>query len=137
MTSTSNRTRSVRHNFDQAKLKTYLDTIAPRCIPGCDIRECTMSVRQFNAGQSNPTYLLSFHPSSRNSTSTASDEETRCVLRKRPHGVNVASAHNVAREYAVLKALGEDSWALRRVEPRTVQLDEVDATYQSTVVVVD
>ena len=52
-----------------------------------------LSVRQFTGGASNPTYLL-----------TAG--EARYVLRKKPPGQLLASAHQVDREYRVMKALG-------------------------------
>lgn len=48
---------------------------------------------KFNAGQSNPTYLLT--------TST-----NRFVLRAKPPGTLLKSAHQVDREYRVMKALG-------------------------------
>lgn len=52
-----------------------------------------LTVRQFAGGQSNPTYLL-----------TAGDREY--VLRRKPPGPLLASAHAVDREYRVLSALG-------------------------------
>lgn len=55
-----------------------------------------LSVRQFKGGQSNPTYLLI--------TPTR-----RYVLRRKPPGQLLASAHAVDREYRVLNALGEHS----------------------------
>jgi aminoglycoside phosphotransferase (APT) family kinase protein len=55
---------------------------------------CT--VRQFKGGQSNPTYLLE--------TPTR-----RYVLRRKPPGTLLASAHAVDREYRVIRALGEGS----------------------------
>lgn len=51
-------------------------------------------VRQFQGGASNPTYLL-----------TAGD--SRYVLRKKPPGQLLPSAHQVDREYRVMKALGD------------------------------
>ncbi len=53
-----------------------------------------LSVRQFQGGASNPTYLL-----------TAGD--ARYVLRKKPPGQLLPSAHQVDREYRVMKALGD------------------------------
>lgn len=50
------------------------------------------SIRQFNAGQSNPTFLLE----------AASG---RYVLRAKPPGVLLKSAHQVDREFRVMKAL--------------------------------
>jgi aminoglycoside phosphotransferase (APT) family kinase protein len=52
-----------------------------------------LSVRQFKGGQSNPTYLL-ITPSH------------RYVLRRKPPGQLLASAHAVDREYRVITALG-------------------------------
>jgi aminoglycoside phosphotransferase (APT) family kinase protein len=49
-------------------------------------------VRQFEGGQSNPTYLIE-------------GRERRYVLRKRPPGVLLESAHQVGREYRIMKAL--------------------------------
>ena len=53
-----------------------------------------LSVRQFKGGQSNPTYLLS-------------TPGKRYVLRRKPPGQLLASAHAVDREYRVLNALGQ------------------------------
>lgn len=55
--------------------------------------EGPLSVRQFKGGQSNPTYLL-ITPAK------------RYVLRRKPPGRLLASAHAVDREYRVLSALG-------------------------------
>jgi aminoglycoside phosphotransferase (APT) family kinase protein len=52
-----------------------------------------LELRQFSGGQSNPTYLLT-------------TPERRYVLRRKPPGVLLASAHAVDREYRVLAALG-------------------------------
>jgi aminoglycoside phosphotransferase (APT) family kinase protein len=51
-----------------------------------------LKIDQFVGGQSNPTYLL-----------TAGDH--RYVLRKRPHGMLLPSAHAIDREYRVMSAL--------------------------------
>jgi aminoglycoside phosphotransferase (APT) family kinase protein len=55
-----------------------------------------LSVRQFKGGQSNPTYLLG-------------TPGRRYVLRRKPPGTLLASAHAVDREYRVIRALGEGS----------------------------
>jgi aminoglycoside phosphotransferase (APT) family kinase protein len=55
-----------------------------------------LSIRQFRGGQSNPTYLLS-------------TPAQRYVLRRKPPGALLASAHAVDREYRVIRALGEYS----------------------------
>jgi len=52
-----------------------------------------LSIRQFKGGQSNPTYLLS-------------TPSRRYVLRRKPPGQLLASAHAVDREYKVITALG-------------------------------
>lgn len=56
--------------------------------------EGPLGIRQFRGGQSNPTYLL-ITPAK------------RYVLRRKPPGELLASAHAVDREYRVLSALGE------------------------------
>src|SRR5687767_6504898 len=53
-----------------------------------------LEIRQFEGGQSNPTYLL--HTSDRD-----------FVLRKKPPGHLLPSAHQVDREYRVMTALGD------------------------------
>ena len=73
------------HRFDEAKLATYLEG----AIPGF---AGPMEVTQFKGGQSNPTYLLT--------TPTR-----RYVLRKKPPGKLLASAHQIEREYKVIEAL--------------------------------
>ena len=52
---------------------------------------------QFGAGQSNPTYLLQ--------CTKATGEQTKLVLRRKPPGELLPSAHDVAREHRVLAAL--------------------------------
>jgi aminoglycoside phosphotransferase (APT) family kinase protein len=52
-----------------------------------------LEIRQFRGGQSNPTYLLS-------------TPGRRYVLRRKPPGQLLASAHAVDREYRVITALG-------------------------------
>ena len=49
-------------------------------------------VKQFNHGQSNPTFLLSIGP-------------FKCVLRKRPPGKLLRGAHAVDREYMIQSCL--------------------------------
>jgi aminoglycoside phosphotransferase (APT) family kinase protein len=55
--------------------------------------EGPLEIRQFRGGQSNPTYLLS-------------TPGRRYVLRRKPPGQLLASAHAVDREYRVITALG-------------------------------
>lgn len=73
------------HRFDESALANYL---AER-IEGFD-GDCT--IRQFLGGQSNPTFLVD--------TSSAS-----YVLRKKPPGKLLPSAHAVDREFRVISAL--------------------------------
>jgi aminoglycoside phosphotransferase (APT) family kinase protein len=69
-----------------------------------------MTVRQFAFGQSNPTYLLS----------TA---DKQFVLRKKPPGKLLPSAHAVDREYRILKALEQTDVPV----PKTYLLCEDEA----------
>jgi aminoglycoside phosphotransferase (APT) family kinase protein len=70
-----------QHRFDEAALSRYLDLPKP------------LIFRQFQGGQSNPTYQIT-------------DALGRhYVLRKKPPGAILPSAHAVEREYAVMHAL--------------------------------
>ncbi len=73
------------HRFDEAKLHTWLRAAIPEV-------DSTLQVQQFQGGASNPTFLL---------TSAGH----RYVLRKKPPGQLLSSAHQVDREYRVMKAL--------------------------------
>jgi aminoglycoside phosphotransferase (APT) family kinase protein len=75
------------YGFDVARLEKYLAAE----IPGF---AGPLSVRQFAGGQSNPTYLLT-------------TPQARYVLRRKPPGQLLASAHAVDREFRVIKALGD------------------------------
>ncbi|AHE53002.1 phosphotransferase family protein [Sphingomonas sanxanigenens] len=71
--------------FDETRLKTYLSS---------HVREFhgPMQVRRFEGGQSNPTFLIS-------------TPDKSYVLRRKPAGVLLKSAHAVDREYRVTRAL--------------------------------
>jgi len=73
------------HLFDEAALQSYMRGHV-------DGFEGPLTVEQFKGGQSNPTYRLS-SPSG------------RYVLRRKPPGKLLASAHAVDREYRVISAL--------------------------------
>jgi aminoglycoside phosphotransferase (APT) family kinase protein len=74
-----------QHAFDTARLASWLEAnVAPLAGP--------LEVAQFKGGQSNPTYLLSAG-------------EQRYVLRRKPPGKLLQSAHAVDREYRVIRAL--------------------------------
>jgi aminoglycoside phosphotransferase (APT) family kinase protein len=75
----------ANHRFDEARLAEYLAA-------EMDGFTGPLIVRQFQGGQSNPTYHLA----------TPGGEY---VLRKKPPGVLLPSAHAVDREYAVQSAL--------------------------------
>lgn len=80
---------SPRHRFDERRLQRYLQSHIEDF--GAD-----MEVRQFQGGASNPTFLLST-----NSTKSL----RRYVLRKKPSGPLLSSAHQVEREHRVMAAL--------------------------------
>src|SRR5258707_1212400 len=69
-----------RHRIDVASLESYL-------------KLKILQLEQFKGGQSNPTYRI-----------TASDRK-KYVLRRKPPGKLLPSAHAVEREYKVIKAL--------------------------------
>jgi len=75
--------------FDEAGLKAYLESRIEGF--GRNLR-----VQQIKGGASNPTFKL---------TTEGPDGPLRYVLRKKPPGQLLASAHQVDREYRVMKAL--------------------------------
>lgn len=74
--------------FDEVALADYLCKHLPQA-------KGPWQVAQFKGGQSNPTYLL-----------TAADGQ-RYVLRRKPPGKLLPSAHAVDREFRVMQSLGE------------------------------
>jgi aminoglycoside phosphotransferase (APT) family kinase protein len=83
------------HRIDEAALRAYLEQHQPGF-------EGPLRLRQFEGGQSNPTYLLE-------STSG------RYVLRKQPPGDLLPSAHQVDREYRVMHALAQSQVPVPRM----------------------
>jgi len=83
--------RDVRkaHRLDETVLANYLRTH----LEGFSGK---LIVKQFGYGQSNPTYFL-----------TDAGTDRNYVLRKKPPGNLLPSAHAVDREYRVIKALGK------------------------------
>ena len=78
---------AVNSAFDEARLAAYLSgRIAGFSGP--------MRVQQFEGGQSNPTFLLS-------------TPDHSYVLRRKPAGILLKSAHAVDREYRITKVLHE------------------------------
>jgi aminoglycoside phosphotransferase (APT) family kinase protein len=79
----------VRAGFelDAARLQHYLQ----EHVPGL---EAPLTIRQFAGGQSNPTYLLN-------------TPRLNYVLRRKPAGPLLPSAHAIDREYRIMRALRE------------------------------
>lgn len=77
------------HRFDVANLERFLRARIEDLGTG-------LEVRQFQGGASNPTFLL---------TTQASSGPRRFVLRKKPPGQLLASAHQVEREHRAMDAL--------------------------------
>jgi len=75
------------HRIDEARLAQFLGDVVPGYAG-------PLEVRQFEGGQSNPTYLLT-------------TPGAKYVLRRKPPGVLLKSAHAVDREFRVMKALFE------------------------------
>jgi len=73
------------HRFEQARLQAYMQS-------NIEGFKGPLEVKQFKGGQSNPTYLL-----------TASSG--KYVLRRKPPGKLLKSAHAVEREFRVMSAL--------------------------------
>ena len=76
-----------RHRFDQKALEEW-------CEANVDGYEGPLEIRQFQGGQSNPTFQLV-------------TPNRKYVMRKKPPGQLLASAHAVDREYTVMKALAD------------------------------
>ena len=89
-------TRDVdpRHRFETDKLEELLKR-------EIDEFEGPLTVLQFRGGQSNPTYELS-------------DPNGRWVLRRKPPGPLLESAHAVDREFRVISALNETDFPVPR-----------------------
>ena len=79
---------SAAPEFDPARLEAFLRSALPGRAAGA------MALERISGGQSNPTFFLSFP-----------EAGTRLVMRKKPPGPLLPSAHAVDREYRILKAL--------------------------------
>jgi aminoglycoside phosphotransferase (APT) family kinase protein len=84
-----------QHRLDDMRLAAWLEAHLPDC-------EAPLRLAQFRGGQSNPTYLL-----------TAGSR--RYVLRKKPPGALLPSAHAVDREFHVMRALQASDVPVPRV----------------------
>eukprot|EP00850_Spirogloea_muscicola_P019106 SM000183S04000 [mRNA] locus=s183:121313:127018:- [translate_table: standard] len=85
------------HRFDEAALLRYVQA---RGVPGLPQPPLALRVAQFGHGQSNPTFLLEVE---------GHDRVAKYVLRKKPPGLLLKSAHAVEREYQVLAAIAASS----------------------------
>ena len=74
-----------QHRFDEARLRAWMEAHV-------DGFQGPLTVQQFKGGQSNPTYKLI-------------TPRRSYVLRRKPPGALLASAHAVDREYRVISAL--------------------------------
>lgn len=83
------------HRFDEAALARWLDGKLPA-------PSRPLVIRQFEGGQSNPTYLLEAGA-------------RRWVLRKKPPGTLLASAHMIEREQRIMTALQGSAVPVPRV----------------------
>src|SRR5262245_556470 len=101
------------HRFDVGALERYMRDHVEGFAGSLD-------VRQFRGGQSNPTYYLS-----------AGGREY--VLRRKPPGKLLPSAHAVDREYRVITALGKTGFPV----PRTFALCEDDSVIGTVFYVMD
>lgn len=97
------------HELNKAKLGNYLS----KEIPGFD---AAISIRQFEGGQSNPTYLLE-------------SAGRRYVLRKKPPGKLLTSAHMVEREYRIMHGLRESPCPVPRVHLLCEDEDIIGTTF--------
>src|SRR3954468_18157343 len=93
---------SAALRFDTARLEVYLTANAPGF-------KGPLTVRQFKGGQSNPTYLLE-------------TPARKYVLRRKPPGKLLPSAHAVDREYRVITALHAQGFPV--AEPLVYCADE-------------
>jgi len=89
--------RSVRsaHRFNEDALADYLSKKLANFPP-------KITVQQFGYGQSNPTFLIT-------------NGETEVVLRKKPPGKLLPSAHAIDREYRIIKTLENTGVPVPRV----------------------
>jgi len=100
---------AAAHAFDEAALARYLKDR----IPGFG---GPLTVEQFKGGQSNPTFLL-----------TAGGQ--RYVLRRKPPGVLLPSAHAVDREFRVISALAGTDVPVARAHVLCEDLSVIGAMF--------
>ncbi len=98
-----------RHAFDESRL---LDYLRPR-VEGFGP---SMSVEQFKGGQSNPTFRLSCG-------------DRHFVLRRKPPGVLLPSAHAVEREFRVIRALVDSEVPVARAHLLCEDADVIGSAF--------
>ncbi len=101
------------HRFDEASLERYLAEHMKEFRP-------PLKVWQFLTGQSNPTFMLEAGGA-------------RYVMRKKPPGTLLQSAHQVEREYRIMTALGPTGYPV----PRTYLLCEDTSIIGTAFVIMD
>ena len=99
--------------FDEGALADYMQA-------SVDGFEGPITVEKFKGGQSNPTYLVS-------------TPAKKYVLRRKPPGKLLPSAHAVDREYTVMTALGKTGFPV----PKTYALCEDDSVIGTTFFIMD
>lgn len=87
------------HRFDEASLAAFMAA-------NLDDYPGNLVVRQFQGGASNPTFLL---------IATGGGEQRLYVLRKKPPGVLLKSAHQVDREHRIMHALADTNVPVPRM----------------------
>lgn len=102
-----------RLKFDEAALAAYMK----KNVEGF---KGPLSVKKFKGGQSNPTYLLE-------------TPSKKYVLRRKPPGKLLPSAHAVDREYRVMTALGAQKFPV----PKTYALCEDDSVIGTAFFIMD
>jgi aminoglycoside phosphotransferase (APT) family kinase protein len=108
-------TKEVAENLkiDASKLQPWIDAH----VPGAGLIK---SIEQFRGGQSNPTYKIT-------------TDKKNLVLRRKPPGKLLPSAHAVDREYKVITALGQTDVPV----PKTYGLCEDEDVAGTTFFVMD
>ena len=102
-----------RLRFDEAALAAYM----AKHVQGF---KGPLSVKKFKGGQSNPTYLVA-------------TPSKKYVLRRKPPGKLLPSAHAVDREYRVMTALGAQKFPV----PKTYALCEDDSVIGTAFFIMD
>ena len=97
------------HRFDEARLEHYLTGRMPGF-------RGPLKIRQFSGGQSNPTYMLE-------------TPAARFVMRKKPPGTLLQSAHQVEREFRIIDALAATDVPVPRVHLLCEDVDVIGTAF--------